>query len=472
MVTRIPVARVPAPSDPAPQCMSSERADRDDSGWGGVGRQQLRMASRAGMVTSAFHEGTFRSCGVVMTLADSADRGPAGPLHGFRVLDLTSVVMGPLCTQILGDQGADVIVIERPAGETNRVMGPGPHLQFSGVALNLMRNKRSVSLDLKTEEGRAALRRIIPTCDVLVTNMLPGVLARLGVTYPEVAALRPDIVYGQSQGFPLDHERADDPAYDDIMQSATGIADAVRRVNGEPGLVPTLVADKVCAFILAQAVTAALLHRARTGEGQHVEVPMVDAMRAFTLVEHGAGAIAEPRTERAGYPRILTPERRPQPTSDGWINILPYSQVHYDRLFTAGGRDDLVGNPAYADGRARIANSAMLYRAVRGIVAQRSTEEWLEFCSRLNIPVSRVVTLEELVDDLPIVDHPVAGRYRYITPGARLSQTPQTLRRHAPTVGEHTAEVLDEVDREAARVPRNSLPHGGGATRDGGDASA
>ncbi|GAC1306830.1 MAG: CoA transferase [Acidimicrobiales bacterium] len=376
--------------------------------------------------------------------------GVRGPLRGLRVLDLTSVVMGPLCTQILGDQGADVIVVERPAGETNRVMGLGPHPQFSGVALNLMRNKRSVSFDLKSGEGQAAIRRLIPTCDALVTNMLPGALARLGLSYADVAALRPDIVYAQAQGFPLDHARADDPAYDDIMQSATGVADAVARVTGEPGLVPMIVADKVCALVLAQAVTAALLHRARTGEGQHVEVPMVDAMRAFTLVEHGAGAIAEPRRARAGYSRVLSPERRPQRTTDGWINILPYSRTHYDRLFAEGGREDLVGDPSYADGRARIANSDTLYQAVRGIVARRSTAEWLDFCSQAHIPASRVVTLEELVDELPVEDHPVAGPYRHITPGARLSRTPQTLRRHAPSVGEHTAEVLAELEGRAA----------------------
>ncbi|GAC1589006.1 MAG: CoA transferase [Acidimicrobiales bacterium] len=372
------------------------------------------------------------------------------------MLDLTSVVMGPLCTQILGDQGADVIVVERPAGETNRMMGSGPHPQFSGVALNLMRNKRSVSFDLKSADGQDAIRRLIPTCDALVTNMLPGVLTRLGLAYADVAALRPDIVYGQAQGFPLDHARADHPAYDDIMQSAAGVADAVARVRGEPGLVPMIVADKVCALVLAQAVTAALLHRARTGEGQHVEVPMIDAMRAFVLVEHGAGAIAEPRQERAGYQRILSPERRPQRTTDGWINILPYSRSHYDRLFEEGGRSDLVGDPSYADGRARIANSDELYRAVRGIIAQRSTAEWLDFCARAHIPASRVVTLEELVDELPVEEHPVAGAYRYITPGARLSRTPQSLRRHAPTVGEHTTEIVAELDQANQQTARGA----------------
>src|SRR5262249_35453894 len=158
----------------------------------------------------------------------------------FRVLDLTSVVMGPLCTQVLGDLGADVIVLERLGGDTNRVMGGGPHEQLSGIALNLMRNKRSVALDLTSAEGRAAVRALIPSCDAVVATMLPGSLKRLGLSYDDVCALRPDIVYAQAQGFPLDSDRADDPAYDDIVQSATGVADAMARVTGEPALVPSI----------------------------------------------------------------------------------------------------------------------------------------------------------------------------------------------------------------------------------------
>jgi crotonobetainyl-CoA:carnitine CoA-transferase CaiB-like acyl-CoA transferase len=369
----------------------------------------------------------------------------AGPLDGIRVLDLTSVVMGPLCTQLLGDLGADVIVVERGGGDTNRYMGPGPHPQLSGVTLNLMRNKRSVVVDLKTESGRAAVRDLVPTCDALVTTMLPASLARFGLGYRDVVELRPDIVYGQAQGFELDGDRADDPAYDDIVQSATGVADAMARVGDEPTLVPMIVADKVCGLLLAQAVTAALLHRERTGEGQHVEVPMVPAMRSFVLVEHGSGAIAQPPVGPAGYPRILTRQRRPQRTADGWISILPYSKEHYDTLFAHGGRDDLVGDARYADARCRIANSDMLYAAVRGIVATRSTAHWLAFCSREHIPASRLVSLDELVDELPVAQHPVVGPYRYIPPAARFSRTPQRLRRHAPLIGQDTEEVLAEL---------------------------
>jgi crotonobetainyl-CoA:carnitine CoA-transferase CaiB-like acyl-CoA transferase len=366
----------------------------------------------------------------------------AGPLAGVRVLDLTSVVMGPLCTQMLGDLGADIVVVERFGGDTNRVMGLGPHPELSGIALNLMRNKRSVSLDLGSPAGREAVRALIATCDALVTTMLPGSLARLGLSYAEVAAIKPDIVYAQAQGFPTDSARADDPAYDDIVQSATGVADVMARVHGEPALVPTIFADKVCGLMLGQAVLAALLYRERTGLGQHVEVPMVDAMRSFVLVEHGGGAIPEPACGPVGYKRILTPQRRPQQTSDGWISILPYEKRHYDKLLRHDGGEPAVDPALYADARARIHHSDQLYQAVRAIVVRHPTAYWLDYCSREHIPASRVVTLDELVEPLPLHEHPVVGAYRHIPPAARFSLTPQGLRRTAPLIGQDTTEVM------------------------------
>ena len=372
-----------------------------------------------------------------------------GPLAGMRVLDLTSVVMGPLCTQMLGDLGADVVVIERHGGDANRVMGAGPHPELSGIALNLMRNKRSVDIDLGTAAGAAAIRTLIASCDALVTTMLPGSLARLGLTYTEVAAIRPDIVYAQSQGFPLDSDRADDPAYDDIVQAATGVADMMARLHGEPTLVPSIFADKVCGLMLGQAVLAALLHRERTGVGQHVELPMVDAMRAFMLVEHGAGAIPEPAAGPVGYQRILSPERRPQRTADGWISVLPYGRHHYESLFSQGDVAGLVEVAHYADARSRIVHADRLYRAVRSIIVTRPTSYWLEFCSREQIPASPIVTLDDIVAGLPLVEHPVAGQYRHIPPAARFSRTPQALRRsraaHRPAHRRDHAHRLDHL---------------------------
>ena len=204
-----------------------------------------------------------------------------GPLAGVRVLDLSRVVMGPLATQILGDQGADVIMLEAAGGDTNRVMGVGPHPEFSSMALNLLRNKRSVVVDFKTDEGMEVVHRLVTTCDVVVTTMRPHVLKRLGLDYDSLRRFREDVVYCQAQGYSIASPRAHEPAYDDIIQAATGVCDVMSRVFGVPALMPTIFADKACGLIIAQVVTAALFHRERTGQGQHVEVPMVQAMKAF-----------------------------------------------------------------------------------------------------------------------------------------------------------------------------------------------
>ncbi|WP_214327515.1 CaiB/BaiF CoA transferase family protein [Nonomuraea sediminis] len=369
-----------------------------------------------------------------------------GSLEGIRVLDLTSVVMGPLATAILGDLGADVITVESRRGDINRFMGAGPHPHLSGVSLNLLRNKRNLDLDLKSETGREVLLRLAATCDVFVTNLRPGALARLGATYPDIALVRPDVIYCQAHGWPSDSDRADEPAYDDIIQAASGLADLAVRAGGEaPGLMPTIVADKVSGLTIVYAVLAALFHRERTGQGQRIEVPMVDVVSAFLLVEHGAGAIPQPPAAPPGYKRILTPERRPQRTRDGWINVLPYDREHYDTLFTVGGRPDLVGDPRYATGRDRIANSDFLYGRLREIIAGRTTAEWLEICNRHGIPAAAIGRLEDLVDALPEAEHPVAGRYKVIPPPIRFGRTPASVRRPAPLIGEHNREVLAEI---------------------------
>jgi crotonobetainyl-CoA:carnitine CoA-transferase CaiB-like acyl-CoA transferase len=379
---------------------------------------------------------------------------PAGPLRGIRVLDLTSVVMGPLATQVLGDFGAEVVVVEHRAGDTNRSMGIGPAPGLSGVALNLMRNKRSVSIDLKREAGREAFLRLVALSDVVVTNLRPGPLGRLRLSYDDVRGARPDIVFCQAHGYPSDGPQADAPAYDDIIQSASGVAALFERQGHEPALIPTLVADKVAGLTIVSAVLAALVHRAATGEGQHIEVPMIDVMRSFVLVEHGAGAIPEPPLDEAGYRRILTPERKPQRTTDGWINILPYSNRHYRALFAAGGRDDLLDDPRIATRSSRIAHSDSLYRDVAAIIAKRSTVAWLEFCRDEGIPATRAATLDDLVDALPLVEHPVAGRHRLVPPPVRFSSTPATVRRPAPLIGEHGREVLAEVGYDDAALDR------------------
>ena len=377
---------------------------------------------------------------------------PTGPLAGVRVLDLSRVVMGPFATQILADQGADVVMIEAAAGDTNRVMGPGPVPQLSGIALNLLRNKRSVALDLKDAEQREVVRGLVAEADVVVATMLPGTLRRLGLDYDTVRQLNPDVVYCQAQGWALGSGDEDLPAYDDIIQAASGVGDMVARVSGEPALLPTILADKVCGLAIAQAVSAALFHLARTGEGQHVEVPMVQAMTAFMLVEHGAGAIPEPPTPQktaqgeapaTGYPRVMTPERRPQQTADGWIQILPYHPGHFLKIFVDLGETQLLEDPRFSSLAEAIKHAHELYPLFRAMVPRRTTQEWLDFCRKESIPAVPMATLQDLVDELPLAEHPLAGAYRVTPAIANFSRTPvDGVRRHAPGIGEQTDEAL------------------------------
>lgn len=366
-----------------------------------------------------------------------------GPLAGFRILDLSSVIMGPYGSQLLADMGADVTFVETLAGGGNRGMGPGRHPEFSGISLNLLRNKKSISVNLKDPAVREAVMRIAAGSDVVMTNMRPKALRGLRMTYEDFRAVRADIVYCQAQGFRTDGPRADDPAYDDIIQAESGVADATLRADGAPRLAPTIMADKVCGMAIAHAITAALLHRERTGAGQRVEVPMADVMRAFMLVEHGAGGISD-RNETAGYLRVLNRERGPQQTADGWINILPYSAAAYDALFAAGGRDDLVGD-SRTRSRAIIVNAEWLYSQLRPIIATRTTGEWLAFCEANDIPVGSVATLDQLTKALDFAEHPEVGEHRVIPPPVWFSQSPCEVATPAPRVGEHTRPVLESA---------------------------
>jgi crotonobetainyl-CoA:carnitine CoA-transferase CaiB-like acyl-CoA transferase len=375
-----------------------------------------------------------------------------GALDGIRILDLSSVIMGPYATQILGDLGADVICVEGPAGDTNRIMGPGPVQGMSAVGLNLLRNKRNVCLDLKQPEARDACLRLAATCDVVVTNLRPGPLRRLGLHYETIRAVRPDIVMCQAHGWPSDTPAADRPAYDDVIQAASGISHTFTLQSGTPAMAPTLIADKVCGLTIVYAVLAALFHRERTGEGQFVEVPMIDAITSFTLVEHGCAAIPEPPLGTAGYGRIVAADRRPFASLDAWIAVLPYSTANFNDIFREGGRDDLVDDPRLVDAATRNRYTGELYSLVAPIIATRTTQFWVDFCAEHDIPAGAVRTLDEVVAELPLAEHPRAGGYRRIMPAARLSATPVAVRREAPMRGEHGREVLREAGLTDAEV--------------------
>lgn len=381
------------------------------------------------------------------------DTHDPGPLAGVRVADLTTVVMGPLATRMLGDMGADVIRIEAPGGDIIRDYEPMRSPKMSAFSMNLNRNKRSVVLDLKSEAGLQAALDIIATCDVFVTNLRRAALDRLGLDEASIRAVRPDIVHCVANGFGSDGPHADRAAYDDVIQAASGLSSMFAWNGDEPRFVPSIVADKITGLHIAFAIAAALHGRALSGHGESIEVPMAETVAAFNLVEHLGGLTFEPPFGGFSYGRVRTPHRRPRRTADGWIAILPYSHEAWDRFFEFGERPDLIGDPRFANAAERVTNADELYSLLDDIVVRHTTAAWLEFCAHHSIPASEVVELEHVGDDphFAAVDlirrdsHPTEGEYHYVRdPIVRNGET-APLRRPAPRLGADTAEVLREV---------------------------
>jgi crotonobetainyl-CoA:carnitine CoA-transferase CaiB-like acyl-CoA transferase len=395
------------------------------------------------------------------TLAKTA----TGPLKGVKVIDLTSVVNGAYGTQILADQGADVIKIEDPGGHRGdggdimRWAGHTPDGAPRGMGpifVTINRNKRSAVLDLSSPADKKKLARLIKSADVFAASVRYAGLKRLGLAYEDVAAIKPDIVYVHCAGYGSDGPYAGEPAYDDLIQSASGCGDVLSRYDGHqtPRILPTLVADKVSGLFMSQAVTAALFHRERTGEGQFVEVPMLECVTSFLLVEHLFGNAYEPPTAHWGYHRVLNPYRKPFKTKDGYIGLLPYTDKQWDQFFEAAGMgDEIAKDPRFADYFTRSKHISDLYKQVEIAALTKTTDEWLKLLKPLSIPVVRWNRLDDLPDDphLKAVDffqfyeHPQVGTLRQIRPPVKFSKTPANIRRLPPLMGEHTDEVLAEV---------------------------
>ncbi|WP_295980834.1 CoA transferase [uncultured Variovorax sp.] len=390
--------------------------------------------------------------------AQTAEPTASGPLDGIRVLDLTSVVLGPLATQVLADLGADVIKIEGPEGDLMRANGVSLHPGMSSIFLALNRNKRSVVLDLKAQEGAAALRHLLKTADVLVHNMRVAAIERLGFGYEAVAAINPRIVYVAATGFQQSGPDRDKPAFDDIIQAACGLASVASAGRDVPGYVPSLIADKTTGLVVSNAVMAAIVHRERHGGGQYVEVPMLETMAAFTLAEHMGGLTFPGSTVQAGYARLMGGGRQPARTSDGWIGFLPYTPKHWQAFFRAAGHEDICGRYDLSDRHQLNKNIRSLYRHLGEIMPSRSTDEWLALCEQLDIPATRIYSLDELPRHPQLMAsglfeqsvHPTEGPINELRPTTLFHGTPASIRRPAPTLGQHTEEVLKEAGYEAA----------------------
>ena len=381
-------------------------------------------------------------------------------LEGVRVVDLTTVVMGPLATRMLADMGADVIWVESPDGDVLREYEPMRSPKMGAFSMSLSRNKRSIALDLKTTAGREAMHALIATADVFVTNLRRKAIDRLGLGEHAVRALCPDIVYCLANGFGSGGPNADMTAYDDVIQAASGLASTFAWHGGDPQLVPSILADKVAGAHVAFAIAAALFDRERTGRGASLEVPMAETMAAFNLVEHLGGQTFRPQLGDFSYSRIRTPHRRPRRTKDGWIVVLPYSTDNWHRFFDYAGRGELRDDARFATGAERIKHSDALYGLLDDIVRERTTAEWLEFCAASSIPASEVVDLETIGEHPHFAavglvrddEHPTEGPYRYVRDPIKVDGDVSALRHHAPRHGADTEEVLREIGWSDERI--------------------
>jgi crotonobetainyl-CoA:carnitine CoA-transferase CaiB-like acyl-CoA transferase len=384
----------------------------------------------------------------------------AGALDGIRVLDLTSVLYGPMASMLLGDMGADVIKIESPEGDTTRQTGPAANRDMASFYLAANRNKRSVVLDLKQPESREALWRLIDGADVFMHSVRPQAMVRLGFAPDAVLQRNPRIVYAGLHGFGEEGPYAGRPAYDDAIQGACGIADLMARVSGTPGYTPMVTADKVCGLTATYAITAALLHRERTGQGQFVEIPMFETATHFTLLEHQYGHTFDPPRDVMGYSRVLAPWRRPYPTKDGHVGVLVYNDGQWRRFAEAIDRPDLLTDPRYRDLNARARNIDVVYALLAEIIATRTTDEWAELLERIEVPCTRINRLEDLESDphLQAVgffekhEHPTEGRLVQMRPPVRFGASPASIRRLPPRLGEHTEDVLREIGMDETAI--------------------
>lgn len=320
-----------------------------------------------------------------------------GPLAGVRVIDLTAMVMGPYCTQIMADMGADVIKIEPPEGDNTRYISVGPAPGMSGVFVNVNRGKRSVVLDLRSAAGKATLRELVKRADVFIHSMRAKAIAKLGFSYPEVAALNPSIVYTNCYGYGRRGPDKDLTAYDDTIQAECGLPAVQQMLTGEANYVGTIMADKVAGMTALYATSMALFHRARTGEGQEVEVAMFETMAAFMLVEHANGAMFDPPLGPAIYPRTVARNRKPYRTSDGYISALIYNDKQWSAFIEAVRPTWASDQYATLEQRARQVDT--IYALLAETLKERTTQEWLALFRKLEIPAAPLRTPQELLDN-------------------------------------------------------------------------
>jgi len=377
-----------------------------------------------------------------------------GPLQGIKVVDMTTVLMGPYATQMLGDYGADVIKVESLDGDVTRLIGPARHPGMGPVFLNTNRSKRSICLDLKKPLGREAVLRLIRSADVLVYNVRPQAMVRLNLGYDVASEINPRLIYAGVFGFGQDGPYAAKPAYDDLIQGATGLPALMAETgDGTPRYVPNALVDRIVGLTAVGAICASLVDRERTGRGQRVDIPMFETMAGFVMGDHMGGLTYEPPLDKGGYARHLSRDRRPYKTSDGYLSVIVYNDKQWESFFKATGRDDLRDDPRFATFAGRAVNIDYVYGELARIFETRSTAEWIALLNKADVPVMPMHDLKGILNDehlvatgfFPIVQHPTEGPIRSMKVPASFSDTAAEPGRLAPQLNEHGAEILQEI---------------------------
>ncbi|RAS17756.1 CaiB/BaiF CoA transferase family protein [Paraburkholderia bryophila] len=385
----------------------------------------------------------------------------SGPLAGVRIIDLTTVVMGPSATQILGDLGADVIKVESAGGDSMRHIGPMRNPGMGPLFLQANRNKRSIVLDLKAEADMHQLRELIRNADVLISNIRPQAMARLGLSYESATELNPSIIFCSTVGYGEGGPYAGAAVYDDLMQAASGVAGMFERVDGKPRYAPINLCDRVVGLYAAIAVQAALYNRQQTGEGQQVEVPMFETMAQFVLADHIGGRAFVPPLGDTGYLRLLSRSRGPYPTADGYLSLVVYTDAHWRKFSRMIGRPSLVDeDERFRSLQTRTTHAEAAGQLLADELPKKTTAEWLAAFHAADIPACRVNSVDDLFDDPHLhavaffrqMEHPSEGTVMVPRSPLNFSATPLEINRLAPTLGEHTGEL------GAKAYPADSLP--------------
>lgn len=380
--------------------------------------------------------------------------GNMGPLNKLRIVDLTTILMGPYATQILGDFGADVIKVEAPEGDVTRQSRPTKSPEMGSAFLNTNRSKRAVTLDLKTKAGLKALLALVKTADVFVTNVRPLALERLGLGYEVLSQVNPRLIYTSLVGYAQSGPYAARPAYDDLIQGAAGVAYSFLRATGSPAYIPSAMADRVAGLATVNALLAAVVERERSGQGQKVEVPMFETMVAIVMGDHMGGLTYDPPLDEGGNPRHLSPNRCPYATRDGYICILIYNDAQWRRFFAVTGRPELPdADPRFASFSVRLAHIDEIYSELADTIKSRSTAEWLDLFEKADIPAMPLHSYASLLEDEHLkatgyferVEHPTEGPLRQMKVAATFSRTPASVSRPAPLPNEHGDELMHEV---------------------------